>query len=158
MDEDIQLIANSPFVKEPDDGSGIVWAFQVKDSASELLFDACISPYALLDSLGEERGSVDLMVCGCSDAGCAGLAHEQFETTERYVHWSLTEYRKPFSWYFDRAEYEKGAIGMLHDIYVTQSGWRFNAIEYDSYEQFKTAVDEFLSTKPRFKTIWDELD
>ena len=46
---------------------------------------------------------------------------------------------------------------MLHDIYVTQSGWRFNAIEYDSYEQFKTAVDEFLSAKPRFKTIWDEL-
>ena len=158
MDEENPLIAESPFVNEPDNEDGIFWSFQVKDPASGQLFDASISPRALLDSLGEERGSVDLMVCGCSVAGCAGLAHEQFETTERYVHWSLTEYRKPFSWYFDRVEYEKGAVGMLHDVYVTQLGWRFNALEYDSYERFKTAVDGFLAAKPRFKTFWDALD
>ena len=46
---------------------------------------------------------------------------------------------------------------MLHDIYVTKVGWKFNAIEYSSYEDFKVAVDEFLDAKPHFKTIWDEI-
>ena len=47
---------------------------------------------------------------------------------------------------------------MLHDIYMTKVGWKFNAMEYNSYEDFKIGVDAFLTAKPYFKAIWDELD
>ena len=42
--------------------------------------------------------------------------------------------------------------------YVTKVGWKFNAIEYYSYEDFKADVDKFLAAKPRFKTVWDEIE
>ena len=44
---------------------------------------------------------------------------------------------------------------MLHEIYVTQKGWDFNALEYESYDAFKNAIDDFLVAKPVFKRIWD---
>ena len=47
---------------------------------------------------------------------------------------------------------------MLHDIYVTKVGWKFNGSEYDSYDAFNAAVDEFLAANPHFRTIWDEID
>ncbi len=152
------LISQSPFFKEVDPQHCVGWAFQVKDPASGKMVDASISPYALLSSLGEERGEEELLVCGCSVAGCAGFFNEIFETTEQYIHWSLTEYGRPYSWYFDRAEYEIGAVRMLHDIYVSQVGWDFNALEYSSYERFKDAIDSFLAAKPYFKAIWDEIE
>jgi hypothetical protein len=153
-----KVLVESPFVKEPDDENGFWWSFEVSDPETGNSFGASISPYALLHSLGEEHGEIDLLVCGCSDAGCAGLAHEKFECTDRFVHWSLTEHRRPLSWYFERSVYENGAIGMLHEIYVSRMGWQFNALEFNSYEDFKTNVDRFLEEKPQFKTIWDELE
>ena len=158
MDDAVQLIEESPFVKTSDAEDGLFWSFKVKDPATEKLVEASIHPDALMDSLGEERGEADLLVCGCSVAGCAGFAHEKFESTDKYVHWSLSEYRQPYSWFFDRIAYEVGAIEMLHEIYVSKIGWRFNALCYDSYEAFKVAVDEFLVAKPHFKTIWDEIE
>lgn len=158
MDIDsIQLILESPFVKEEGDEDGIDWAFKVIDHETGKLFNSSISPYALFHSLGETSGEIDLLVCSCSEAGCAGLFNEEFECTDKYVHWSLTEYGQPYSWYFDRIAYETGAIKMLHDIYVSQKGWSFNAFEYDSYDDFKSAVDIFLTDKPYFKAIWKEL-
>ena len=47
---------------------------------------------------------------------------------------------------------------MLHDVYFTKEGWCFVCNEYNSYDDFKSAVDEFLAAKPRFKAMWDEID
>ena len=154
--EHLQLIIQSPFVKEEDEEEGIVWRFKVIDPETGKLFTSSISPYALFHSLGETSGETDLLVCSCSVAGCAGLFHEEFECTDKYVHWSLTEYGQPYSWYFDRIAYETGAIKMLHEVYVSQKGWSFNALEYYSYDDFKYDVDDFLAGKPRLKAIWDE--
>lgn len=152
-----QVIAVSPFVKEDDD-EGFLWSFRVIEPTTNQQIDTSISPYALLNSLGEERGEQELLTCGCGVAECARISHEKFECTEKYVHWSFVEMGTVHSLFFDRISYEMAAIEMLHDIYVTKVGWRFNAIEYNSYEDFKTAVDEFLSAKPHFKYIWDELE
>lgn len=158
IDDTIQVIKKSPFVKSPDPEDEFFWSIEVTDPASGKLVEASIHPDALMDSLGEECGEADLLVCGCSNAGCAGFANERFESSDRCVHWSLTEYRQPYSWYFDRTEYEASAIEMLHEIYVSRRGWRFNALCYDSYDAFKSAVDKFLAAKPHFKAIWDEID
>lgn len=158
MDDTIQLIKKSPFVKHPDAEDEYFWSIELKDPVTGKLVAASIHPDALMDSLGEESGETDLLVCGCSDAGCAGFANERFESTDRFVHWRLTEYRRPYSWYFDRAEYEAGAVEMLHEIYVSRRGWRFNALYYDSYDDFKSAVEKFLAAKPYFRTIWNKID
>ncbi|MBP5509944.1 MAG: hypothetical protein J6Z49_03425 [Kiritimatiellae bacterium] len=148
----IQLISQSPFVKDADENG---WSFEVTDPETGNRFNSSISPWALLHSLGEERIEIELLVCGCSDAGCAGLDNEIFECSEKCVHWSFTEYGHPYSWFFDRTVYETGAMQMLHEIYVTQKGWDFNALEYESYDAFKNAIDDFLVAKPVFKRIWD---
>jgi hypothetical protein len=152
-----QVIIESPFVKEDDD-EGFLWSFRVVEPTTNQQIDTSISPYALLNSLGEERGEQELLTCGCGVAECARISHEKFECTEKYVHWSFVEMGTAHSLFFDRISYEMAAIEMLHDIYVTKVGWRFNAIEYNSYEDFKTAVDEFLAAKPHFKAMWDEAE
>ena len=152
-----QVIIESPFVKEDDD-EGFLWSFRVVEPTTNQQIDTSISPYALLNSLGEERGEQELLTCGCGVAECARISHEKFECTEKYVHWSFVEMGAAHSLFFDRISYEMAAIEMLHDIYVTKVGWRFNAIEYNSYEDFKTAVDEFLAAKPHFKAMWDEAE
>ena len=158
MDDGMQIIEKSPFVKATDVEDGFVWSIEVNDPSTNRAVDTSISPYALLNSLGEERGEQNLFTCGCGVAECARIYHEKFECTETYVHWSFVEMGTACSLFFDRLAYETGAIEMLHDIYVTKVGWKFNAIEYYSYEDFKSAVDKFLSAKPHFKTIWDELE
>ena len=62
-----------------------------------------------------------------------------------------------YSLYFDRITYEVGTIEMLHDIFVTKAGWKFNAIEYYSHEDFKADVDKFLAAKPHFKDEMQEV-
>ena len=158
MDDGMQIIEKSPFVKSTDSEDGVFWSIEVKDTATNRTVATSISPYALLASLGEERGDQELFTCDCGVAECARIYHEKFECTEKYVHWSFVEQRIAHSLFFDRITYEMAAIEMLHDIYVTKEGWKFNAIEYDSYEDFKSAVDEFLAVKPHFKAIWDETE
>ena len=114
--------------------------------------------YALLNSLGEEGGEQELFTCGCGVDECARIYHEEFDCTEKCVHWRFEKMGIAYSLFFDRIAYEIGAIEMLHDIYATKAGWKFNAIEYYSYEDFKFAVAEFLAAKPHFKVIWDEID
>ena len=157
-DERVQLIIHSPFVKEDDSENGIGWVFKVTDPETGNVVKTYISPYSLFHSLGETSGETELLVCSCSVAGCAGLFDEEFECTDKYVHWSLTEHGQPYSWYFDRVAYETGAIKMLHDIYVSKEGWSFNALEYGSYDDFKFEVERFLADKPRFKAIWDVIE
>ena len=157
MDDTIQIIEKSPFVKFHDAEDGFCWSIEVKDPATNRMVETSISPYALLNSLGEVQGEQELFTCGCGVSECARIYHEKFECTEKYVHWSFVELGTAYSLFFDRIVYETGAIEMLHDVYVTKIGWKFNAIEYYSYEDFKTAVDEFLSAKPRFKAMWSEV-
>lgn len=158
MDDEMQIIEKSPFVKSADSEDGVFWSIEVKDPATNRTVATSISPYALLNSLGEERGEQELFTCDCGVAECARIYHEKFECTEKYVHWSFVERGTAYSLYFDRITHEMAAIEMLHDIYVTKEGWKFNAIEYYSYEDFKSAVDEFLAAKPHFKAIWDETE
>jgi len=158
MDDEMQIIAKAPFVKSTDAEDGFCWSIEVKDPATERTIATSISPYALMNSLGEERGEQELFTCGCGVAECARIYHEKFECTEKYIHWSFVELGAAYSLFFDRITYEMAAIEMLHDIYVTKEGWKFNAIEYYSYEDFKSAVDEFLAAKPYFKTVWNELE
>lgn len=158
MDDAIQIIEKSPFIKDTDSEEGFFWSIEVNDPASNRIVETSISPYALLNSLGEERGEQELFTCGCGVAECARIYHEKFECTEKYVHWSFVELGTAYSLFFDRIAYEVGAIEMLHDIYVTKAGWKFNAIEYYSYEDFKADVDKFLAAKPHFKAIWDEIE
>ena len=158
MDDEMQIIAKAPFVKSTDAEDGFFWSIEVKDPATERTIATSISPYALMNSLGEERGEQELFTCGCGVAECARIYHEKFECTEKYIHWSFVELGTAYSLFFDRITYEMAAIEMLHDIYVTKEGWKFNAIEYYSYEDFKSAVDEFLAAKPYFKTVWNELE
>ena len=158
MDDGIQIIMKSPFVKDADSEEGFFWSIEVNDPATNRTIEASISPYALLHSLGEEQGEQDLFTCGCGVAECARIYHEKFACTEKYVCWSFVELGIAYSLFFDRIAYEVGAIEMLHDIYVTKAGWKFNAIEYYSYEDFKAAVDKFLVAKPQFKTLWEEFE
>ena len=152
-----KIIMESPFAKEVS-ADDVSWSFAVKDPASGKIVSASLHPLALFDSLGKESGDEDdLLVCGCSDAGCAGFTDEKFDTSDLYVHWSLKEYGKPYSWYFDRRIYEMGAVKMLREIYETKKGWDFNALYYSSYEDFRADVDEFLAAKPRFRAMWDEI-
>ena len=154
---EVKIIGKSPFVKE-DDEDGFLWSFKAIDPSTNREIDASISPYALLNSLGKDHGAQELLTCGCGIAECAGIRYERFERTEDYVRWSFN-YRGPScTLYFDRIAYEIGAIEMLHDIYVTKVGWKFNGSEYDSYDAFNAAVDEFLAANPHFRTIWDEID
>ena len=155
MNAEMKLITKSPFVKESDSEGGVFWSIELEDPATNRIVGASISPYALLHSLGEERGEQELFTCGCGVAECAGFYHERFKCTEKYVNWSLEEMGIAYSLFFDRVVYEIGAIEMLHDIYVTKAGWDFNSCEYCSYEEFKAEVDEFLAAKPHFKVIWD---
>ena len=152
----IKTIDKSPFCKD-DDLEEPLWSFKAIDPNSGSLIETSISPCALLNSLGEDNGSHELLTCDCGVAECARLCHEKFECTEKHVHWSFVKTGTAYSLFFDRISYELGAMEMLHDIYVTKVGWRFNAIEYSSYEDFKVSVDEFLDAKPHFKTIWDEI-
>ena len=153
-----KIITKSPFVKESDSDGESFWSIEVEDPATNRTVRTSISPYALLHSLGEERGEQELFTCGCGVAECARIYHERFECTEKFVHWIFEEMGTDYSLFFDRIAYETSAIEMFHDIYVTKDGWDFNSCEYCSYEEFKAEVDEFLSAKPRFKAIWDEIE
>ena len=88
MDEQIHIIEKSPFVKE-DDPEGFLWLFRVVDPITNRLVETSFSPYALLNSLGEAYGEQELLTCSCGVAGCAGIYHEKFKSTERFVHWSF---------------------------------------------------------------------
>lgn len=158
MDEEAQIIEKSPFVKDIDSTEGFFWSLEAKDPATNQTVAASISPYALLNSLGEDRGEEELFTCGCGVAECARICHERFVRTEAYIRWSFVGSGTAYARSFDRIAYEVGAIEMLHDIYVTRVGWRFNAMEYDSYEDFKVDVDRFLAAKPRFKAMWDAIE
>lgn len=152
------IIKKSPFVKSIDAEDGCVWSIEVNDPVTNRTVSTSISPYALLNSLGEERGEQDLFTCDCGVPECARIYHTKFFCTEQYVHWSFEELGTAYSLFFDRIAYERAAIEMLHNIYDTKEGWKFNAAEYWSYEDFKSAVDEFLAAKPYFKTIWNEIE
>lgn len=152
------MIEKSPFVRSFDAEDGFFWSIEVHDPATNRTVSTSISPYALLNSLGEERGEQDLFTCDCGVPECARIYHEKFACTEKYVHWSFEELGITYSLFFDRSIYERAAIEMLHDIYSTKEGWKFNASEYSSYEEFKSAVDEFLVAKPNFKAIWDDIE
>lgn len=56
MDDGMQIIEKSPFVKSADSEDGVFWSIEVKDPATNRTVATSISPYALLASLGEERG------------------------------------------------------------------------------------------------------
>ena len=153
---EVKIISKSPFVKESD-GEGIFWSIKTVDPISNRKFDTAISPRALLKSLCENHGFEELLTCTCGIAECKGIRYERFERTDNYIRWSFNDNGKTYTLYFDRSTYETGAIEMLHDVYFTKEGWYFVYSEYDSYDDFKSAVDKFLATKPHFKSIWDEV-
>ena len=55
MDDTIQIIEKSPFVKFPDAEDGFCWSIEVKDPATNRMVETFISPYALLNSLEFRR-------------------------------------------------------------------------------------------------------
>ena len=71
------MIIESPFVKEDDD-EGFLWSFRVIEPATNQQIDTSISPYALLNSLGEERGEQEFLTCGCGVAECARIGRVRF--------------------------------------------------------------------------------
>ena len=87
----------SPFVKSLDDEDGFFWSLEVKDPSTDQTVETAISPYALLNSLGEESGEQELFTCGCGVAECARIYHEKFECTDKYVHWSFVELGTAYS-------------------------------------------------------------
>ncbi len=153
-----KIISKSPFVKEDDEDYGYGWWFRAVDPVSGQLIKSAIWPGGLLRSLVEERGADELLTCTCGVPGCAGFSHETFERTAKYVRWSFTFGDNVHTLYFDRSVYVRGAITMLQDVYSTKEGWQFVFGEYNSYEDFKAAVDEFLAANPHFKTIWAEIE
>ena len=144
--------------QQEDDDEGIFWSFKTVDPISNRKIDTSLSPRALLKSLGENHGAEELLTCTCGIAECKGIRYERFERTEDYIRWSFNDNSKSCTLYFDRVAYEIGAIDMLHDVYFTKEGWQFVSDEYNSYEDFKAAVDEFLAANPHFRTIWDGID
>lgn len=163
----IKLITESPFVKTVSDGE-VHWMFAVKNSTDGEVFKASIDPRSLMKTLGEKHGGGkwqdELLTCSCGEPACAGLYDEKFETSDEYVHWEFDYYKcsldkkcRKISWYFDRHVYETGAIDMLKEVYATKTGWEFYAHCYETYEEFKAAVDKFLTEKPRYKAMWDGL-
>lgn len=154
---DSQLIKKSPFVKETYDGE-VVWEFTVDDVRTGKTVDACIDARALLESLGEPCGEAPLLTCGCGVAECARIYDERFECGDGYVHWSMSYEGRPYSFFFDRDAYETGALRMLAEVYRTKTGWEFCYGCFDTYEDFKSAVDDFLAAKPSFKKVWDGLN
>ena len=153
---ELKIIGESPFVKEGD-GDGVEWIFKAIDPVAYRVIFASISPGALMESLRGDHGIQDLLTCTCGIADCAGIRYERFERTEEYVRWSFNYRGAARTLYFDRTVYDVSAIEMLHEVYRTKVGWWFNSYEYQSYDDFKAAVDKFLAANPRFKAIWDEV-
>lgn len=81
----IQLIKQSPFVKEMDDGD-VSWSITIDDVQTGTTVSACIDVRALLDSLGEQCGDAPLLTCGCGEAECARIYHEHFDCGDDYIH------------------------------------------------------------------------
>ena len=152
--ESIPLIRQSPFVKDREEDV-VAWSFTAPLPVGGEV-SAYIHPAALFESLAKDCGDDDyLLVCGCSDAGCAHFWHEEFEKTAEWIEWRVTYYDLKCVWHYDRAVYEEGAIRMLRDIHDTREGWHFCLMWYDSFEDFKAAVEKFLSDNPRFRALWD---
>lgn len=63
MGDEMQIIEKSPFVKSTDSEDGVFWSIKVKDPVTNRTVSTSISPYALLNSLGEERGEQELFTC-----------------------------------------------------------------------------------------------
>lgn len=151
---DMGIICKSPFAKTEGE-EGPEWEFVAElPDGGELR--ACIHPAALLASLSGERGDDELLVCGCSDAGCAGFRSESFEWSDSWIEWRVNWLGKRLVWRFDREVYECGAIRMLRDIHDSRKGWDFCFWWYPSFEDFEREVGGSLAESPRFRKMWEE--
>lgn len=148
-----EILRFSPFVKERDE-EDVSWSFEAAGPGGEKI-TACVHPAAVFQSLMAPRGNDELLVCGCSDGGCAGFFDESFEATDRWIEWRVRYYDLKCVWRFDRITYETGAIRMLRDIHDTREGWMFCTFWYDSFDAFESAVADFLAANPRFLPLWD---
>jgi hypothetical protein len=151
---EVKTISRSPFMKTESD-EGPVWEFVANlPDGSEL--EACIHPAALFASLEKGSGEDSLLVCGCSDAGCAGFWHESFEWGDGWIEWRVKMTGRTVIWRFDRDAYESGAIRMLREIHDSRQGWEFCFYWYPSFEEFEQAVERFLASNPRFQEMWEK--
>lgn len=151
---EVKTIFRSPFVKTEGE-EGTEWKF-VADLPDGSELRACIHPAALFASLEKHCGEDSLMVCGCSDAGCAGFLHESFEWGDGWIEWRVKMIGRTVFLRFDRKAYESGAMRMLRGIHDSRQGWEFCFCWYPSFEEFKRAVERFLAANPRFREMWDQ--
>ena len=151
---DMAIIRKSPFVKTEGE-EGPEWEF-VADLPDGGELGACIHPAALFESLSRENGEACLLVCGCSDAGCAGFRSESFEWSDGWIEWRVNWHGERLVWRFDREAYEGGAIRMLRDIHDSQKGWNFCFWWYPSFEAFEQSVEQFLAKNPPFQVAWEK--
>jgi len=100
--------------------------------------------------LVENEGECDIVVCGCGDAGCAGFFNERFRKTEEHVVWEMQYGDVDYEIVFERAEYERDALRVLHHMVKNNVGWNaFDFTLYRDIEEFRAAVKQAESAMKR---------
>jgi hypothetical protein len=134
--------------------------FKATNVQTGVVVSGCLNIRALITTLEEEGAcEIDMLVCGCGDAGCHGFWYESVRKTKTFVHWTIEQNEHEHELYFDRKIYEKSAIQLL---------WQWNNeqwhgsdtcnISYRNYADFNHATHLLLEKKPHLKAYWQEIE
>ena len=144
------LIQTSPFVLK--EAKGRFWSFKAEDPAAKRVFEAEIDYSELLPAIGatDYFGAEDagILTCGCGIPGCAGIWSQTCHVSRHMVHWTVRETGHWTDLFFEREAYERGMVGMLHEM-VTSAKAKTASTSALDREATNSASASFWVFSPR---------
>jgi len=132
------VISTSPFRWSEEDREH---CFSVVAGNVEL--GGTLFPPGIVKSLVEQEGECDIVVCGCGVAECAGFFNERFHKTQEHVIWEMKYRGVDYELSFERSEYQRDALKVLHYMAEKNVGWNAFAFTlYRDIEEFRKAVKQ----------------
>lgn len=147
------LIQTSPFVLK--EAKGRFWSFKAEDPAAKRVFEAEIDYSELLPAIGETDyfGDEDagILTCGCGIPGCAGIWSQTCHVSRHMVHWTVRETGHWTDLFFEREAYERGMVGMLHEMVTSGKEYTMPYLcecEYNDWSKFVAEAQAALARYP----------